>query len=179
MTGAAKGRLRTDPKALRFVEVVLNGPKTWSLAAALHPEIADALDAAQTRAAEQIIGWVAEHANTRVGSKGRQVQVPVSEIEAAVVRLVAQDSARRGPVGDQASRPASLLRQQPDRRGLRRRHRAAGAGALETDDDTQHLRTPVADRGGPHPQGRSEPHERRSSRDCCGLSADSGHLDPV
>ena len=85
-TGAAKGRLRTDAKALRFVEVVVNGPKTWSLAAALHPEIADALDAAQTRAAEQIIGWVAEHATTRVGPKGRQVQVPVSEVEAAVVR---------------------------------------------------------------------------------------------
>src|ERR1700712_1413733 len=85
-TGAPKGRLRTDAKALRFVEVVVNGPKTWSLAAALHPEIADALDAAQSRAAEQIIGWVAEHATTRVGPKGRQVQVPVSEIEAAVVR---------------------------------------------------------------------------------------------
>ncbi|CAN5255604.1 MobF family relaxase [soil metagenome] len=85
-TGAAKGRLRSDPKALRFVEVVVNGPKTWSLAAALHPEIADALDAAQTRAAEQIIGWVAEHATTRVGPKGRQVQVPVTEIEAVVVR---------------------------------------------------------------------------------------------
>ena len=86
VTGVAKGRLRTDAKALRFVEVVVNGPKTWSLAAALHPEIADALDAAQTRAAEQIIGWVAEHATTRVGPKGRQVQGPVSEIEAAAVR---------------------------------------------------------------------------------------------
>ena len=85
-TSAPKGRLRTDAKALRFVEVVVNGPKTWSLAAALHPEIAEALDAAQTRAAEQIIGWVAEHATTRVGPKGRQVQVPVTEIEAAVVR---------------------------------------------------------------------------------------------
>ena len=85
-TGAAKGRLRTDARALRFVEVVVNGPKTWSLAAALHPEIADALDAAQTRAAEQIIGWVAEHATTRVGPKGRQVQVPVTGLEAAVVR---------------------------------------------------------------------------------------------
>ena len=85
-TDVAKGRLRTDAKALRFVEVVVNGPKTWSLAAALHPEIADALDAAQTRAAEQIIGWVAEHATTRIGPKGRQVQVPVTEIEAAVVR---------------------------------------------------------------------------------------------
>lgn len=86
VTGVAKGRLRSDPKALRFVEVVVNGPKTWSLAAALHPAIADTLDAAQTRAAEQIIGWVAEHATTRVGPKGRQVQVPVTEIEAVVVR---------------------------------------------------------------------------------------------
>ena len=54
-TGVAKGRLRSDPKALRFVEIVVNGPKTWSLAAALHPEIGEALDAAQTRAAEQIV----------------------------------------------------------------------------------------------------------------------------
>ena len=36
-TGAAKGRLRTDERGLRFVEVVVNGPKTWSLAASLHP----------------------------------------------------------------------------------------------------------------------------------------------
>ncbi len=39
-TGAAKGRLRTDARGLRFVEVVVNGPKTWSLAGTLHPEIA-------------------------------------------------------------------------------------------------------------------------------------------
>jgi len=85
-TGKAKGRLRTDDQAVRFVEVTVNGPKTWSLAAALHPEIAQAYDAAQDRAAEQIIGWLAEHVTTRVGPRGRQVQVPVEQIEAAVVR---------------------------------------------------------------------------------------------
>ncbi len=85
-TNRAKGRLRDDEHALRFVEVVVNGPKTWSLAAALHPEIADAYDAAQSRAAEEIIGWVADHATTRVGPRGRQVQVPVERIEAAVIR---------------------------------------------------------------------------------------------
>ena len=85
-TGQAKGRLRDDDHALRFVEVVVNGPKTWSLAAALHPEIADAHDAAQNRAAEEIIGWVAQHATTRVGPRGRQVQIPVEKLEAAVVR---------------------------------------------------------------------------------------------
>ena len=85
-TGAPKGRLRTDERGLRFVEVVVNGPKTWSLAATLHPEIAAAYDAAQDRAAVEIIGWLAEHATTRVGPRGRQVQVPVEQLEAAVVR---------------------------------------------------------------------------------------------
>lgn len=85
-TGAAKGRLRDDANALRFVEVSVNGPKTWSLAAALYPEVSSALDSAQGRAAEQIIEWVAAHATTRVGPRGRQVQVPVEQIEAAVIR---------------------------------------------------------------------------------------------
>ena len=65
---------------------MVNGPKTWSLAAALHPQIAAAYDAAQDRAAGEIIGWLAEHATTRVGPRGRQVQVPVEQLEAAVVR---------------------------------------------------------------------------------------------
>jgi len=85
-SGKPKGRLRKDPNALRFVEVIVNGPKTWSLAAALHPEISAALDAAQDRAAAEIVGWVAQHATTRVGPRGRQVQVPVEKIEAAVIR---------------------------------------------------------------------------------------------
>ena len=85
-TSQAKGRLRTDERGLRFVEVVVNGPKTWSLAASLHPEIAAAYDAAQDRAAVEILGWLAAHATTRVGPRGRQVQVPVERLEAAVVR---------------------------------------------------------------------------------------------
>ncbi len=85
-TGAAKGRLVKADNGVRFAEVVVNGPKTWSLAAALDPEISEAYDAAQTRAAEQIIGWVAQHATTRVGPRDGQVQVPVERIEAAVIR---------------------------------------------------------------------------------------------
>jgi exodeoxyribonuclease V alpha subunit len=85
-TGAAKGRLRTDYKGVRFVEITVNGPKTWSLAAALHPEVAAAYDTAQMAAAEEIISWLASHATTRVGPRGRQVQLPVEQIEAAVVR---------------------------------------------------------------------------------------------
>ncbi len=31
-TGGPWGRLRTDDRAVRFIEVVVNGPKSWSLA---------------------------------------------------------------------------------------------------------------------------------------------------
>jgi exodeoxyribonuclease V alpha subunit len=86
LTGAPKGRLRDSKNALRFVEVVVNGPKSWSLAAALHPDIAAAYDAAMDRAAGEVIGWVAEHGTTRLGPRDRQVQVPVEQVEAAVVR---------------------------------------------------------------------------------------------
>jgi hypothetical protein len=68
-TGRPKGRLRKDASALRFVEVTVHGPKTWSLAAALHPEISAALDAAQDKATAEIVGWVAQHATTRVGPR--------------------------------------------------------------------------------------------------------------
>ena len=85
VTGEAKGRLRHDENAVRFVEVVVNGPKSWSLAAELHPEISAAYDAAQDRAAEQIIGWLAQSrddagrsarcadpgSGDRVGGRGR------------------------------------------------------------------------------------------------------------
>ena len=50
-TGETRGRLRTDGRAVRFVEVVINGPKSWSLAATLHRDVAAAYDAAQDRAA--------------------------------------------------------------------------------------------------------------------------------
>jgi hypothetical protein len=75
-TCTAKGRLRTDDQAVRFVEVVVNGPKSWSLTAALPPEIAAAYDAAQDRAAEQVIGWLAQHATTRVGPHGVDGYIP-------------------------------------------------------------------------------------------------------
>ena len=72
-TDVAKGRLRTDERGLRFVEVVVNGPKTWSLAASLHPEIAAAYDAAQERAARgdhRLVGRARDHPGGAAGSAG-------------------------------------------------------------------------------------------------------------
>ena len=85
-TGESRGRVRDDAHGVRFVEVVVNGPKSWSLAAELHPEIAAAYEAAQDNAARQILGWLSQHATTRVGPRGGQVAVPVEYLEAAVVR---------------------------------------------------------------------------------------------
>ncbi len=48
-TGLPKSRLRTDKRANRFQEITFNGPKSWSLVAALIPEVAAAYDAAQNR----------------------------------------------------------------------------------------------------------------------------------
>jgi conjugative relaxase-like TrwC/TraI family protein len=85
-TGEARGRLRQDAGAVRFVEVVVNGPKSWSLAAELHSEIAAAYESAQDRAAAEIVAWLAQNVTTRVGPRGGQVAVPVEVLEAAVVR---------------------------------------------------------------------------------------------
>jgi hypothetical protein len=84
-TGQPRGRLRADASAVRFVEIVVNGPKSWSLAAEMHPDLAAAYEAAQDRAG-QLIGWLGQHATTRVGPRGAQVAVPVEALEAVTVR---------------------------------------------------------------------------------------------
>jgi exodeoxyribonuclease V alpha subunit len=85
-TGELRGRVRTDEHALRFAEVVVNGPKSWSIAAELHPDIAAAYEAAQDRAATEIVAWMARNATTRVGPRGAQVATPVERLEAVSVR---------------------------------------------------------------------------------------------
>jgi len=85
-TGLDKGHVRTDAHALRFAEVIVNGPKSWSLAAGLHPDISAALDAAQDRAVQQIGQYIATHVCTRVGSRGKQRQVRVQQVEMAAIR---------------------------------------------------------------------------------------------
>jgi exodeoxyribonuclease V alpha subunit len=85
-TGELRGRVRTDEHALRFAEVVVNGPKSWSIAAELHPDIAAAYAGAQDRAATEIVRWMAQNAATRVGPRGAQVATPVERIEAVAVQ---------------------------------------------------------------------------------------------
>ena len=69
----------------RFAEMVVNAPKSLSIAAALHPEVSDALDAAQRDAAAEIRLWLGQHSVTRVGPRGAQWVVPVDQLETVAV----------------------------------------------------------------------------------------------
>lgn len=69
----------------RFAEMVVNTPKSLSIAAALHPEVSEALDAAQADAVAEIRSWLGLHSFTRVGPRGRQEVVPVEQLETVSV----------------------------------------------------------------------------------------------
>lgn len=77
--GAAK---RGSP---RFAEMVVNTPKSLSIAAALHPDVSEALDAAQADAVSEIRRFLALHSVTRVGPRGRQEVVPVERLQTVAV----------------------------------------------------------------------------------------------
>lgn len=69
----------------RFAEMVVNAPKSLSIAAALHPEVSDALDAAQRDAVAEIRAWLGQHSVTRVGPRGQQREVAVEQLETVAV----------------------------------------------------------------------------------------------
>ena len=84
LTGEQMGKPRragSDRQASpRFMEMVINTPKSLSIAAALHPEVSAALDAAQQDALSEIRRWLALHSVTRVGSLGAQEVVPIEQM---------------------------------------------------------------------------------------------------
>ena len=69
----------------RFAEMVVNTPKSLSIAAALHPDVSDALDAAQRDAVAEIRSWLGQHSVTRVGPRGRQEVVPVERLQTVAI----------------------------------------------------------------------------------------------
>ncbi len=84
LTGEQMGRPRragSDRQASpRFMEMVINTPKSLSIAAALHPQVSEALDTAQQDALAEIRRWLAQHSVTRVGSLGAQDVVPIERM---------------------------------------------------------------------------------------------------
>ncbi len=89
LTGESMGTPRLSGEGRkgspRFAEMVVNAPKSLSIAAALHPEVSEALDTAQRDAMGEIRGWLGEHSVTRVGPRGRQEVVPVEQLETVSV----------------------------------------------------------------------------------------------
>ncbi len=89
LTGESMGipRLPGDGRrgSPRFAEIVVNAPKSLSIAAALHPEVSEALDAAQRDAMDEIRCWLGQHSVTRVGPRGLQEVVLVDQLETVSV----------------------------------------------------------------------------------------------
>ncbi|WP_193084330.1 MobF family relaxase [Brevibacterium aurantiacum] len=69
----------------RFAEMVVNAPKSLSIAAALHPEVSATLDRAQQDAVAEIQAWLAQHSVTRVGPRRKQEVVPVQQLQTVAV----------------------------------------------------------------------------------------------
>ena len=89
LTGESMGKPRLAGEAKqgspRFAEMVVNAPKSLSVAAALHPEVSEALDAAQKDAVAEIRRWLGQHSVTRIGPRGKQEVVPVEQLETVSV----------------------------------------------------------------------------------------------
>ena len=85
VTGDSMGKPRQagpDRKGSpRFAEMVINTPKSLSIAAALHPEVSEALDVAHQDALAEIRRWLAQHSLTRVGPLGVQEMVSAEQVQ--------------------------------------------------------------------------------------------------
>lgn len=78
-TGESRGRVRKN--SVRFIEKNINLEKSMSLAAAVNPQVAEAVNQAQRKMAEAMTTYAAEHFVTRVGPAGGQRQVKVEQLE--------------------------------------------------------------------------------------------------
>ncbi len=89
LTGESMGKPRMPGEGRqgspRFAEMVVNAPKSLSIAAALHPEVSAVLDRAEQDVVGEIQRWLAQHSVTRAGPRGKQEVVPVSQLQTVAV----------------------------------------------------------------------------------------------
>ncbi|WP_230954277.1 MobF family relaxase [Propionibacterium freudenreichii] len=89
-TGEAMGTPRAATEGTKgsplFAEMTINAPKSLSVAAALHPEVSDALDAAQQDALAEIRRWLGQHSVTRVGPGDAREVVPIEQMQVVGIR---------------------------------------------------------------------------------------------
>ncbi|MGP5307063.1 MobF family relaxase [Brachybacterium alimentarium] len=92
-TGESMGTPRkpgtTPGKARRgsplFAEMTINAPKSLSVAAAIHPDVSGALDAAQQDAAAEIRRFLGQHSVTLAGPRGAQEVLPVEHMQTVAI----------------------------------------------------------------------------------------------
>lgn len=74
VSGEVKGVVRSgeDRQPLRFVEVVVNNPKSLSIVASQNPVVAAALDRTLRRQTDEIARYLSAVAVCRVGPRGGQ-----------------------------------------------------------------------------------------------------------
>ncbi|WP_454114990.1 MobF family relaxase [Microbacterium lacticum] len=84
-TGESMGTPRAASEGTKgsplFAEMTINAPKSLSVAAALHPEVSEALDQAQQDALAEIRRWVGQHSVTRVGPRDAREVVPIESMQ--------------------------------------------------------------------------------------------------
>lgn len=89
-TGESMGTPRAAAEGTKgsplFAEMTINAPKSLSVAAALHPEVSDALDQAQQDALTEIRRWLGQHSVTRVGPRDAREVVPVEHMQVVGIR---------------------------------------------------------------------------------------------
>lgn len=69
-----------------FAEMTINAPKALSVAAALHPDVSAALDAAQQDALAEIRRFLGQHSVTLAGPRGAQEVVPIEQMQVVGIR---------------------------------------------------------------------------------------------
>jgi conjugative relaxase-like TrwC/TraI family protein len=88
-SGEVKGLIRAggaDRQPLRFVEAIINNPKSLSIIASQNPVVSAALDTVLDRQADEIARYLSAVAVTRIGPRGAQVEVGNLTVETARVR---------------------------------------------------------------------------------------------
>ena len=87
-TGEVKGVIRPgapEREPLRFVEMVVNNPKSLSVVATQDPVVAAALERVMDRQADEVCRYLSRVAVTRTGRRGAQVEQGGLELETARV----------------------------------------------------------------------------------------------
>jgi hypothetical protein len=84
-TGERRGRDLTSPATDLVLDATINAPKSFSLAAVLDPEIAEAYEALQNRLRDRIITMWQQELNARRGQAGR-VREELARIEVVELR---------------------------------------------------------------------------------------------